>query len=576
MKTLSGSRASDLELAHDVLDTLGQLIDAALRHLNSLCVVDGRLSQQLLDQYQLPCYEVSFCTADHTAARHLVDYAVSVCAQDDVAAWAACQFAATSVQSVMGRLAARPVEYGMGSDDIADALRQLGEAGFADFYLASERMAELGQALMAREGDYVPMLLTDEQREIRDAIRRFSTNVVMELAEDIHRHDRDVPEEILQPLREMGCFGISIPERFGGLQSDSGDDSLYMILATEELSRGSLGAAGSLITRPEILARALLTGGTSEQQKRWLPLVASGEVLCAISLTEPDYGSDLASVKLKATRTDGGWLLNGSKTWCTFAGTASLIVTLARTGDESDGHKGLSCFLVKKPRCEGQEFEVRQDPADGAGHGKLTGKAIPTIGYRGMHSFDLFFEDFFVSGEDVIGEEAGVGKGFYFVLTGLTGGRMQTAARASGVMQAACEQAVEYAGNRKVFGQPIGGYQLTRINISRMVCALLAAKHFSYAVARQVDAGGGRIAASLVKLFACRAAEWVASTSLQIHGGMGYAEEVPVSRYFVDARVLSIFEGTEEVLALRVIAKELVISASNSDGQTVSRRPLKT
>ena len=149
---------------------------------------------------------------------------------------------------------------------------------------------------------------------------------------------------------------------------------------------------------------------------------------------------------------------------------------------------------------------------------------------------------------------------------------MQTAARASGVMQAACEQAVEYAANRKVFGQPIGAYQLTRINISRMVCALLAAKHFSYAVARQVDAGGGRISASLVKLFACREAEWVASASLQIHGGMGYAEEVPVSRYFVDARVLSIFEGTEEVLALRVIAKELLVSASNSDRQTVSRQ----
>ena len=168
----------------------------------------------------------------------------------------------------------------------------------------------------------------------------------------------------------------------------------------------------------------------------------------AIALTEPDYGSDLASVKLKATKTEGGWLLNGAKTWCTFAGAASVMLTLARTGVVSDGHKGLSFFLVEKPRTEGHEFDVTQD-----GGGKVTGKAIPTLGYRGMHSFDVNFEDYFVADANLVGEEGGIGKGFYYAMAGLTGGRMQTSARAAGIMQAACEQATNYAKDRKVFAQ---------------------------------------------------------------------------------------------------------------------------
>ncbi|MBV1930950.1 MAG: acyl-CoA/acyl-ACP dehydrogenase, partial [Porticoccaceae bacterium] len=420
-----------------------------------------------------------------------------------------------------------------------------------------DSMAALGTELIKREGDYLPANLDEEKLIIRDTFRRFATDVVMPLAEDIHRQDLDVPEAILQPLREMGCFGISIPERFGGLQPDEGDDSLFMILVTEELSRASLGAAGSLITRPEILARAVVNGGTEAQKKHWLPKVASGENLVAIALTEPDYGSDLASARLKATKTDGGWLLNGAKTWCTFAGSASILLTLARTGDDSDGYKGLSFFLVEKPHTEGHEFDVTQDNG-----GKVTGKAIPTLGYRGMHSFDVSFEDYFVPDANLVGEQGGIGKGFYYAMAGLTGGRMQTSARAAGIMQAACEQATNYAKERKVFSQPVADYQLTLVKLSRMITTLLASRQFSYAVAREVDAGGGKMEASLVKLFACRAAEWVTREALQIHGGMGYAEEVPVSRYFVDARVLSIFEGAEETLALKVISRELIANAS--------------
>ena len=211
---------------------------------------------------------------------------------------------------------------------------------------------------------------------------------------------------------------------------------------------------------------------------------------------------------------------------------------------------------MEKPRTSGHSIDVTQP-----GGGRLSGRAIPTLGYRGMHSFDLAFEDYFVPDSHLLGREDGLGKGFYYTMNGLTGGRLQTSARAAGLMQAACEQAIGYARERKVFAQPIADYQLSQVKLSRMITTLQASRQFSYAVARLVDAGGGKMEASLVKLFACRAAEWVTREALQLHGGMGYAEEVPVSRYFVDARVLSIFEGAEETLALKVIARDLIANA---------------
>ncbi|MEX2468515.1 MAG: acyl-CoA dehydrogenase family protein, partial [Pseudohongiellaceae bacterium] len=371
----------------------------------------------------------------------------------------------------------------------------------------------------------------------------------------IHRQDSDIPEDLIRQAAELGCFGTSIPERFGGLQPDDAPDSLGMIVVTEELSRASLGAAGSLITRPEIAARALLAGGSPAQQEKWLPRLAAGESLCAIAITEPDAGSDVAAVSLRATADAGGWRLNGSKIWCTFAGRSDLLVVLARTGNEP-GYRGLSLFLVEKPVFAGHEFSHRQD-----GGGSLSGRAIATLGYRGMHSFILFFDDYLVPAANLLGEAEGQGRGFYYTMAGFAGGRLQTAARANGVMQAAFDAALAYAGERRTFGRTIGENQLIRIKLARMLARLLASRQCSYRVARAMDGGAGSMPASLIKLFACRAAEWVTREAMQIHGGMGYAEESAVSRYFVDARVLSIFEGTEEVLALKVIARELITNA---------------
>lgn len=542
-----------LEEANTELAELKQQVLVACSYIKEKCSSGGDFDGKLLDNWQLPSYELAFCMAELSAATAFSDYAQKLTTQK-FTQQLALSFCAETLQSVLNRLVARATDVGL---DRAKLLEMHGGAVYRkllDTYASAGFLSSLGSEIVGNDIQRLPSLLSEEKELVRETFYRFANEVVLPLAEQIHRFDEDIPDVILQGAAELGCFGTCIPERFGGLQPDDRPDSLSMIVVTEELSRGSLGAAGSLITRPEIAARALLSGGTEQQQQKWLPLLASGDMLCAISITEPNTGSDVAAVSLKATSAENGWLLNGSKTWCTFAGKSQLLVVLARSKkDSSLGYKGLSLFLVEKPSFSGHDFKHVQP--DG---GSLTGKAIATIGYRGMHSYDLFFEDFFVPAENLVGEEAGEGKGFYFTMAGFAGGRIQTAARATGLMQAAFERALSYAKGRKVFGSAIADYQLTQIKLARLLATLTAARQFSYAVAELMDDGAGQMEASLVKLFSCRAAEMLCREALQIHGGMGYAEESAVSRLFVDARVLSIFEGAEEVLAIKVVARELI------------------
>ncbi len=363
-------------------------------------------------------------------------------------------------------------------------------------------------------------------------------------------------------MAEMGGFGMSVPEAYGGFATGGEADYMGMVVATEELSWASLGAGGSLITRPEILTRAIVHGGTEEQKERWLPKLASAELMGAVAVTEPDFGSDVAGVVTSATPTDGGWLINGVKTWCTFAARADVLLLLARTDpDRSKAHRGLSLFVVDKPQADGHGFLFPQDAAEGGAAGRMEGRAIDTLGYRGMHSYEVAFENWFVPDANLVGGTDGLGKGFYLQMQGFENGRLQTAARAIGVMQAAYEAALDYARNRVVFGSPILEYQLTRAKLARMAVVIQAARQFTYEVARLMSKGEGALEASMIKAYVCRAAEWVTREALQIHGGMGYAEEFAVSRYFVDARVLSIFEGADETLALKVIARRLLANA---------------
>nr|MBA2609915.1 acyl-CoA dehydrogenase family protein [Actinomycetota bacterium] len=375
--------------------------------------------------------------------------------------------------------------------------------------------------------------------------------------EHVHRTNGDIPEDIISGIAELGAFGLSVPEEYGGWATGSDDEYMSMVVATEELSRGSLGVGGSLITRPEILTRALLKGGTEEQKQEWLPKLATGEVMAAVAVTEPDFGSDVAGVKMSAVLDGDDYVVTGVKTWCTFAARADALMLLVRTGAPDSGHRGLSLLIAPKERGDGHGFELAQPTG-----GKLEGRPIDTLGYRGMHSYELAFDAWRVPKANLIGLEDGLGKGFYMQMAGFENGRLQTAARAIGVMQAAYEAAADYAANRKVFGSPIADYQLTQAKLTRMAATIQATRQFSYQVARLMAKGQGSMEASLVKAYVCRAAEWVTREALQIHGGMGYAEEFPVSRYFVDARVLSIFEGADETLTLKVIARRLVEAAS--------------
>lgn len=426
--------------------------------------------------------------------------------------------------------------------------------GFLEDVLSPPNQRRIGELLWAGRTTPIPDFLGEDMGAIRTSVRRFADERIVPRAQQIHRENLTVPDSLVRGIRELGCFGLSVPTKYGGTREDEERDAVGMVVVTEELSRGSLGAAGSLITRPEIVVQALLEGGTEEQKQRWLPGIAQGEPLCAVSVTEPGTGSDVASVSLRATKTDDGWRLNGAKTWCTLAGKAKLILVLARTDLEArPPHRGLSLFLVEKPETDSREF-ICESP----GGGRLTGRAIETLGYRGMHSFEMFFDDFLVPPYCLVGQDAGVNKGFYYTMRGFSAGRLQTAARAVGLMQAAYEASLAHCENRVVFGNPLADYPLTMSKLVRMLGHIEGIRQFSYAVTPVVQSEKGQVLASLVKLLACRYAEWVTREAIQLHGGIGYAQESTVSRLFVDARVLSIFEGAEETLAVKVVGKALM------------------
>ncbi|NML44372.1 acyl-CoA/acyl-ACP dehydrogenase [Ramlibacter sp. G-1-2-2] len=538
-----------------LLARLGALFDAATAALAGACSEGGKLSAAALDRQQGACFALAWARADLEAARALAAPDSWTPLQQALAA----AFVAEAIPAVLARLETIHLDLGVELQALHALATAPELAVLRRGAASSQALASLGARVIAGPAEALALPSADEGVAMaREAFARFASEAVAPLAQPIHREDRDIPETLLQPLREMGVFGLSIPQEYGGSASGGAHDNALMLAVTEVLSEASLGAAGSLITRPEILARALLAGGTPEQQQQWLPRIASGEQLCAISITEPDHGSDVAGLTLSATPVQGGWRLQGAKTWCTFAGKAQLLMVVARTDrDRRLGHRGLSVFLVEKPAFDGHEFHC-----ESPGGGTLTGRAIPTLGYRGMHSFDLAFDDFFVPAASLVGGEAGLGKGFYFTMAGMTGGRLQTAGRACGVMRAAISAAAAYARDRRVFGAPLASYPLTEIKLAHMAARYLACRELAETTARAGDGATLSLDASLAKLLACRSAELLTREAQQLHGGLGYAEEALVSRLFVDARVLSIFEGAEETLALKVIARGLLEGAA--------------
>ncbi len=540
-----------LEAAKKALDHAGKFLAGK--------AADGKdISTAKLDQFQQIAYDFAWIASEVYAAGELIAYAEKNGGEIETAL--AEVFTAEMVSNFSQKVSYRFHEWGVTEPFLRETIWNPELTKNLEAPLRGENYARIAALILKNNNGGAYGL--DEQHEMfRQTFKKFAEDQVMPLAEKVHRHDLLIPEEVRKGLTELGCFGLSIPQKYGGFQDDATPDNTGMVVVTEELSRGSLGIAGSLITRPEILSKAILKGGTEEQKAKWLPLLATGERMAAVAATEPDYGSDVAGMKVTATRKElngrKGWVINGVKTWCTFAGYADTLMVLCRTNpDMSLKHKGLSILIAEKPRFEGHEFKHDQPADQGGGH--VEGKAIPTIGYRGMHSYEVAFENYWVPEENLIGGEAGLGKGFYLQMEGFAGGRLQTAARALGVMQAAFEAALRYSNERKVFGKPIFDYQMTQWKIVRMAALIQAARQATYHACKLMDDHKGLMEASLVKFYASKISEWVTREALQIHGGYGYAEEYPVSRYFVDARVFSIFEGAEEVLALRVIAPALL------------------
>jgi (2S)-methylsuccinyl-CoA dehydrogenase len=540
----------DLNAAAEAVAVAREVCRKAAAHLAELSSDDGRISVAKLDEHQVLAYDLAHATAGIEGAAVMCDYGN----HGGLEARLACLFTAEAIADLVARLVGREGEWGVSAMDLAPA----GE--FVNAHRSPEFLEDVAEEV-ARHGGGSPWL-AEEFELVRDTFHRFAADKVRPVAEHVHRKNEDIPEDVISGLAEIGGFGLSVPEEFGGFAAGGESDYLGMVIATEELSWGSLNVGGSLITRPEILTRALVRGGTEDQKKDWLPRIAAGEAMVGVMVTEPDYGSDVANLKVTATKTEGGYKINGVKTWATFAGRANTLMLLARTdSDRSKGHKGLSLFIVEKPEAPGHHFEFTQTDSSGVGSGKMEGRAIDTLGYRGMHSFEVAFDDWLVPEANLIGGEDGLGKGFYYQMEGFENGRLQTAARAVGLMQAAYEAALDYARERRVFDKSIFEYQLTKAKIAKMAAVIQGGRQFAYTVARLMAKGEGALEASMVKAYVCRAAEWVTREALQIHGGMGYAEEFPVSRYFVDARVLSIFEGADETLCLRVIARRLAEQA---------------
>lgn len=530
---MSTAVTPDLARAAEIVDMASNIVNNGVRHL---AATGGP------DVHQVLAYDLAHSAAAVEIARSLLDYG----ARGSTEARLTCAFVADMLHEVGSRLIGREHQWGLGDNPLRAASE----------YLTVFRDPEFVASLGSTPG---PRHLNGEFEMVQDTFRSFAINEIAPRAERVHRHNEDVPEEIIAGLAEIGAFGLSVPAQYGGFSEGGEGEYMASCIATEELSRASLGIGGSLITRPEILTRALVKGGTESQKHYWLPKLASAEVMAAVAVTEPDYGSDVASIKTTATPgknglgTDG-FVINGVKTWCTFAARANVLMLLARTDpDHTKTHRGLSVFIVPKPRGEAHGFVFSQP-----GGGKMEGRPIDTIGYRGMHSYEVALENWWVPADHLIGEEAGLGRGFYYQMEGFENGRLQTAARAVGVMQAAYESALDYASNRKVFGSNIGEYQLTKVKLGRMAVIVQASRQFSYAVAKLMGNGEGALEASMVKAYVCKAAEWVTREAMQIHGGYGYAEEYSVSRLFVDARVLSIFEGADETLCVKVIARRLV------------------
>ena len=400
--------------------------------------------------------------------------------------------------------------------------------------LIEERSGDLGVGVTG---------LDEELEMFREQMRRYAVDKVEPFAHEWHLKDELIPMEVIDELAEMGVFGLTIPEEYGGL----GLSKASMCVVSEELSRAYIGV-GSLGTRSEIAAELIIAGGTEEQKQKWLPALASGEKLPTAVFTEPNTGSDLGSLRTRAVKDDNGdYQVTGNKTWITHAARTHVMTLLARTDPSTSDYKGLSMFLAEKtPGTDEAPF-----PTPG-----MTGGEIEVLGYRGMKEYELGFDGFHVKGENLLGGEEG--KGFKQLMETFESARIQTAARAIGVAQSALDVGLKYAQDRKQFGKSLIAFPRVSGKLAMMAVEIMIARQLSYFSAREKDEGRRcDLEAGMAKLLGARVAWAAADNALQIHGGNGFALEYTVSRILCDARILNIFEGAGEIQA-QVIARRLL------------------
>ena len=534
--------------------TVDAYYNVAKEQVSKLVLVDGKVSKELLNQEQHAAHGLAWIATYKETLREMLSWATNLESENRFTEYEKlilqfifseylCQIKTGIPMSQLEVI--RPKDLGLKNG----LFNEIDNNSFNDLILnGNEPKDRLELANIIRESvssnNFGSLGIDETSSMIRDQFNKFVEEHVTPYAHEWHLKDELIPMSVIDKMSELGIFGLTIPEEYGGL----GMSKLSMCIVTEELARGYIGI-GSLGTRTDISSELLLIGGTEEQKHKWLPKIASGEILPTAVFTEPNTGSDLASLKTRATANGTHYSITGNKTWITHGARSDLMTMLARTNPEEKGYKGLSMFLAEKERGD----DDNMFPSEG-----MSGGEIEVLGYRGMKEYEIAFDDFKVKKENLLGGEEG--KGFKQLMETFESARIQTAARAVGVAQSSMETGLKYALDRNQFGKSIYEFPRVSSKIVSMVTEIMAARQLTYYSAREKDTGNRcDVEAGMAKLLGARVAWACSDNSLQIHGGNGFALEYPISRLLCDSRILNIFEGAAEMQA-EVIARRLLTS----------------
>jgi (2S)-methylsuccinyl-CoA dehydrogenase len=542
-------------LAGEAVIAADAILADAMGKVRKRVMVEGRTVSRLMDREQRATHGLAWLATYVEALRQLAAYTRRL-SRDDSLGEMEEHLVRIGIGEYLGQIIGgipisqgeivRPNDLGLSLAEVAFRITP-GVESLLETGNTLERRARLIALMRESRHATIGVCGLDETLEsIRDEMRKFSDSEVIGKAQGWHRTNSYIPMDVIGQMSELGVFGLTIPEEFDGM--GLGKESMCVV--SEELSRGYIGV-GSLGTRSEIAAELILGSGTSAQKKKWLPRIASGEVLPTAVFTEPNTGSDLASIKTRAVRDGNVYKIYGNKTWITHPVRADLMTLLVRTNPKEAGYGGLSMLLAEKPRgSDDKPFPVKG----------MTGTEIEVLGYRGMKEYEIAFDGFEVAAENLLGGMEGLG--FKQLMQTFESARIQTAARAIGVAQAAMELALDYAQSRVQFGAPIVGFPRVADKIAMMATEIMITRQLTYYAARQKDSGRRcDLEAGMAKLLAARTAWAAADNAVQIHGGNGFALEFPTSRLLCDARILNIFEGAAEIQA-QVIARRLLDGAN--------------